>query len=86
VLAFWQFRANREYYSRKPLDTLSQRRLLHAVSNYLVWKATACLKALRRGRIESPIMEFSETAQLRGVEVSCISKEGRDLRTIPPVA
>jgi hypothetical protein len=42
----------------KPFATLSQRRLLHAVSSYLVWNATARLKVLQNLRNELPLIVF----------------------------
>jgi hypothetical protein len=44
--------------AERELATLSQRRLLHEVSNYRNWKATACLNALQRGTNESPLMDI----------------------------
>jgi hypothetical protein len=40
------------------LATLSQCRLLHAVSSYRVWNATVCLKALQRGENELPLIDI----------------------------
>jgi hypothetical protein len=39
----------------RELATLSPRRLLHEVSNYRNWKATACLNALQRDENELPL-------------------------------
>ena len=47
-----------EPLAQRKLATLSQRCLLHTESSYLLWKATACLKALQTDENESPLMEI----------------------------
>lgn len=50
----------------RSLATLSQRCLLQAVSSYLAWNATACLKALQSGGNELPLLGVLGNSTYRG--------------------